>query len=82
MFRVGDIVRSADKVPTQYNVTNSKMICAEVVDVNGHNKILIRVLEHERDWEVGCEFWVDSKYFVPVNKVAPLDEEEFISLFD
>lgn len=73
-FRVGAIITAGEVIPDGYTVTNQNAVCVVIkTDYDHHdnlrNDIYIRVLERPDEPEdVGLEFWVQSKYFVPYYK--------------
>ena len=76
MFKIGDTITFNKKqmVFYPYSITNSNMISAKVLDVEGR-MIQIKITKHLSKSEFGKEYLVDSRYFVLKN-----DVDEFLLL--
>ena len=76
MFKIGDTIIFNKQHMTfcPYSKTNSNMISAKVLDVEGRI-IQIKITEHLFKSEFGKEYFVDSRYFVLKN-----DVDEFLLL--
>lgn len=70
-FRVGAIITAGKVIPDGYTVTNQNAVCVVIdTDYDHHHGLLddiyVRVLEKpDKPEDVGKEFWVQSKYFIP-----------------
>lgn len=67
-FNIGDIVVPGKGADEKYNITNSEMKKAEVIDMAGVTEIKIRVLQHKDDAVIGNEYWVDGSLFKKTRK--------------
>jgi len=76
LFKIGDTITFNKKqmVFYPYSITNSNMISAKVLDVEGR-MIQIKITKHLSKSEFGKEYLVDSRYFVLKN-----DVDEFLLL--
>ena len=68
-FKVGDIIKGK-KENDVYSITNENMYKAEVIGLEPHGYMCIKILNHREKDEIGKEYSVDnsSKYFELVKK--------------
>jgi len=63
-FKVGDIIKGTCRAGDKYNITDSRMAEARVIDTDCvGGEIQIEVLEHRLESQTGQEFVVDPEYF-------------------
>jgi hypothetical protein len=62
-FEVGDYVVPLPESDKEYGITNTDMYLAKVAEVRGDNEIVIEIVAHKKEHEVGEEYPVDPKYF-------------------
>lgn len=62
-FEVGDYVVPLPESDEEYGITNTDMYFAKVNEVRGDNEIVIEIVAHKREYEVGGEYTVEPKYF-------------------
>ena len=62
-FKVGDYVVPLPESDEEYGITNTDMYLAKVTEVRGDNEIVIEIVAHKKEHEVGEDYPVDPKYF-------------------
>lgn len=62
-FEVGDYVVPLPESDEEYSITNTDMYLAKVTKVRGDNIIIIEIVAHKREHEVGGEYPVEPKHF-------------------
>lgn len=62
-FKVGDYVVPLPESDEEYGITNTDMYLAKATEVRGDNEIVIEIVAHKKEHEVGEEYPVEPKYF-------------------
>jgi hypothetical protein len=62
-FEVGDYVVPLPESDEEYGVTNTDMYAAKVIEVRSDGEIVIEIVAHKDEQEVGWEYPVEPKYF-------------------
>jgi hypothetical protein len=62
-FEVGDYVVPLPVSDEEYAITNTDMYAAKVNEVHSENRIVIEIVAHKKEHEVGEEYTVNPKYF-------------------
>lgn len=78
-FKVGDLIVPTPETDKCYCYTNTSMICAEVIEILGDHKILIKVKKHKVEDMAGKEFIVSDRYFEFMPNIKLISADDIFS---